>query len=246
MRELTKQRLFGFGPIGWVGVAALLGLVGVVVRGVDVQDVLLVWITNTFGIDATYWFVPRWMGASSMALWSAQFSLLTAALLSVALFLSCRGLPPRVYLLIWAMALVWPALTWELRVWLSSAGMGSGLSRFLVQFLFANVPLIVLALMSRRMWVWVCASVAYGIGGGATYGPDLTLAHDPRGSYVFWIDAWWIAFNTLILTTLVVWARRHWRPWDDASLCSACGYELTGLGAGGTCPECGGSVSPAL
>ena len=116
MTATTAQRLFGFGPIGYLALGVLLTL-GWAVRfgGVDFQDLFLVRVTDWFGIGFTFWFVPRWMASSAFALWAPQYSLVTASVLTVTMFVCCRGMRFRVYLLIWLMALLWPMLTWQIK-----------------------------------------------------------------------------------------------------------------------------------
>lgn len=234
------------GFVGYAALGVLLGLLALVALGVDLQEMMLETITSWFGIDVTFWFVPRWMGLSSLALWSPQYSLLTGGVLTVGVFVFCPGARLRVYLLLWAMALVWPTLTMELRAWPIRLGYPLGIRAVFMQMVVANVPLLVLAALSHSVRVWICAVVAHGLQAGALFGPDLMLYEDVRWGTVFWIDLWWIAYHLLIVLTVFAWARTHWTAWDDESLCSACGYEVAGLPDQSVCPECGEPIVPEV
>lgn len=43
---------------------------------------------------------------------------------------------------------------------------------------------------------------------------------------------------------IVELARRRWRKPPEGRRCPHCGYDLTGLGPAGFCPECGESYTP--
>ncbi|MGH7132663.1 MAG: hypothetical protein ACREJO_12025 [Phycisphaerales bacterium] len=100
------------------------------------------------------------------------------------------------------------------------------------------------------VWDWFVPSEDYGVRrthlGLAVYDqyelPQPRNPYDPKvvGSWrVVSIVPWPFALASLLGGGWLVWSGRRARRRAMVGLCLKCGYDLSGLGAAGVCPECG-------
>ncbi len=234
-----KREIWGLGVVGWIALSLLLGLIAGVAAGVDFRFMVLEFITETFGIDATFIVVARWMPWAWFAILGPEYSLLTAIYLTLALFLSGQKTPIWVYACVWGFGLFWPQLTFEAAQYeLSLTG-----DRLLALSLMQPLPFIAFAIMARRWPAWLAVGVLASCNLGLIYIREFTLWQPQIPSVVIWFDAWVVAFHMALVATLIWWVRASSRGLEGERPCAKCGYELAGLSSGLVCPECGEAIS---
>ncbi len=233
-----KREIWGFGVVGWIALSLLLGLIAGVAVGVDFRFMVLESITETLGIDATFTVVARWMPWAWFAILGPEYSLLTAIYLTLALFLSRQKIPIWVYACVWGFGLFWPQLTFEAAQYeLSLTG-----DRLLALSLMQPLPFIAFAIMARRWHAWLAVGVLALCNLGLIHIRGFTLWQPQIPSVLIWFDTWAVAFNVILIATLIWWVRVSSRGYEAERPCLECGYELASLPIATICPECGKKI----
>ena len=238
------ERLLGMGWVGWVGVGVLCAL-GVAATQIDVRYELMAWITNAFGIGATYGFVG-WISRASYFMWAPAFSLMTWLAVLPALHVAGRR---------WSWVVAWGLLgyvvLWPLLIALGARWSGLIVAPGSVPAWLApgaSAPyrglLVEMALISAvALGGLVVLTRSRLVGAGCATAVLISLAKYPLDNVWSWwivngvaLSLSWALWNAAVLVPLYVWAvgeRRRARP---AWMC-ACGYDLRGSRR--VCPECG-------
>ena len=240
--------LWGFGRTGWALLPVLLACVALAwLGGLGVRYQIMVWITDTFGIGATYGFV-LWL--IYMAIWVSMptFSLLTWLAVLPAFHAAPRRFRWVSVGVMAAYAVGWPLshaiggphigsivpASWA-PVWLAPGG-AAGDAQISMEVALIGAVGLAMLVAATRSWI-----VAVGCGGALL----VATARVPLDGLWWWqpqpmlrFGVSFVAWHVLVVGSVWWWAVRARRAWPPEGVCAGCGYDLRGLG-GERCPECG-------